>query len=258
MSRKILIIEDDPVTRRIIDVQLRAAGYETALAFDGMTALRTAQKERPDLVILDLGLPGGDGFNVMERFKQLTPLSTIPIIVFSARDPAQYEERALNAGALAFLPKPLDNEALLAAVRSRVPAEPSQGAEEAIAKKILIIEDDADTRLALSIRLKASGYAVALAADSASAMGVSLKERPRLILLDLGLPGGDGYVLMERLKKHPALEHTPIIVLTALDPAANKDRALKAGAAAFFSKPADNQELLAAIQDALSKPREGS
>jgi len=258
MSPKILVIEDDPVTRRIIDVQLRAAGYETALAFDGMTALRTAQKERPDLVILDLGLPGGDGFNVMERFKQLTPLSTIPIIVFSARDPAQYKERALNAGAVAFLPKPLDNEALLAAVRSQVPAGAGKGTEEAGAKKILIIEDDADTRLALSIRLKASGYAVALAADSASAMGVSLREKPHLILLDLGLPGGDGFLLMARLKQHPVLERTPIIVLTALDPAANKDRSLKAGAVAFFSKPADNQELLAAIQDAISKPREGS
>ena len=258
MSQKVLIIEDDPVTRRIIDVELRAAGYDTALGYDAITALRVAQKEKPDLVILDLGLPGGDGFNVMERFKQLTPLSTIPIIVFSARDPAQWEERALKAGAVAFLPKPLDTEVLLTAVRSQLPAEGIKRTGEAMGKKILIIEDDADTRLALSIRLKASGYAVALAADSASAMSVSLREKPHLIILDLGLPGGDGFILMARLKKHPTFEQTPIIVLTALDPAANKDRALKAGASAFFSKPADNAEFLAAIESALNKPSEGS
>jgi DNA-binding response OmpR family regulator len=258
MSHKILIIEDDPVTRRIIDAQLRAAGYDTALGYDAMTALQVAHKEKPGLVILDLGLPGGDGFNVMERFKQLTPLSTIPIIVLSARDPEQWKERALKAGAVAFFPKPLNSEALLAAVRSQLPARGNKGTEDSRAKKILIIEDDADTRLALSIRLKASGYAVALAADSASALSVSLREKPHLIILDLGLPAGDGFVLMARLKKYPILEQTPIIVLTALDPVTNKDRSLKAGATAFFSKPADNAEFLAAIEAALNKPGQGS
>jgi DNA-binding response OmpR family regulator len=258
MSPKILIVEDDPVTRRIIDTQLRAAGYETTLGSDGMTALRLAHKEKPDLVVLDLGLPGGDGFNVMQRFKQLTPLSTIPVIVFSARDPAEWKERALKAGAVAFLPKPLDSQELLTIVKSQLAAVSRQASGEGQAKKILIIEDDADTRLALSIRLKAGGYAVALAADAVSAVSVGLKEKPHLILLDLGLPAGDGFVLMDRLKKHPVLERTPIIVLTALDPAVNKDRALRSGAAAFFSKPADNQELLAAIQETIHKAEAGS
>jgi DNA-binding response OmpR family regulator len=258
MSNKILIIEDDAVTRRILDAQLRAAGYDTVIAYDGITALRAAQKEKPNLVLLDLGLPGGDGFNVMERFRQLPQLSTIPIIVFSARDPAHWKERALEAGAVAFLPKPLDKETLLAAVKSQLPAGVVEGTGERTGKKILIVEDDADTRLALSIRLKASGYTVALAADSASAMTVGLKEKPNLIILDLGLPAGDGFVLMARLRKHPILERLPIIVLTALDPALNKERALRAGAVAFFSKPADNEEFLAAIHSALNKPREGS
>jgi len=245
MPKKILIIDDDDVTRRILEAQMRAAGYDTVLAYDGVTALRVAQKEKPDLVLLDLGLPGGDGFNVMERFRQLPPLSPIPVIVFSARDPEQWKERALAAGAVAFHTKPLDRDALLSSVKSQLPAEGSEGTGEKTGKKILIVEDDADTRLALSIRLKASGYSVALAADSASAMTVALKEKPNLIILDLGLP---------RLKRHPVLEQSPIIVLSALDPTINKERSLRAGAVAFFSKPADNEKFLAAIHSALNKP----
>jgi DNA-binding response OmpR family regulator len=258
MAKKILIIEDDDVTRRILEAQMRAAGYDTLLASDGVTAIRVAQRERPDLVLLDLGLPGGDGFNVMERFRMLPRLSPIPIIVLSVWDPAQWKERALAAGAVAFHTKPLDPEALLSSVRSQLPAEGSEGTREQTGKKILIVEDDADTRLALSIRLKASGYSVALAGDSASAMTVALKEKPNLIILDLGLPAGDGFVLMTRLRRHPVLEQSPIIVLSALDPATNKERALREGAVAFFSKPADNEEFLAAIHRALIEPLEKS
>jgi CheY-like chemotaxis protein len=254
MGKKILIVDDDVVTRRILEVQLRGAGYDTVLAYDGFTALRVAQKEKPDLVLLDLELPGGDGFNVMERFRQLPPLSPIPIIVISGRDPAQWQAPALAAGARAFHTKPWDTEALLSSVRSLLPPDMSGEAREKAREKILIVEDDTDTRLALSIRLIANGYTVALAADSASAMTVALKEKPHLMILDLGLPGGDGYVLMTRFKQHRILERMPIIVLTALDVATNKERALKAGALAFFSKPADNEEFLAAIQRALNPP----
>lgn len=254
MAKKVLIIEDDAVTRGILEAQMRAAGYDAVLAYDGVTAVRVAQKEKPDLVLLDLGIPGGDGINVMQRFRQFPALSPIPVIVLSSWDPAQWKERALAAGAVAFHTKPLDREALLSSVRSQLPAEQSEGTREQAGKKILIVEDDADTRLALSIRLKASGYSVALAADSASAMTVALKEKPNLIILDLGLPAGDGFVLMTRFKKHPVLAQSPIIVLTALDSTMNKERSLRAGAVAFFSKPADNEKFLAAIHSALNRP----
>ena len=89
-------------------------------------------------------------------------------------------------------------------------------------------------------------------------MTVALKEKPHLIILDLGLPAGDGFVLMTRLKKHPVLEQSPIIVLTALDAATNRERVLRAGALAFFSKPADNEAFLTAIRGALDKPLEKS
>jgi DNA-binding response OmpR family regulator len=254
MASKILIVEDDPVTRRILDVRLKASGYNTVLASDGIMALQVAQKEKPDLILLDLGLPGGDGFNVMGRFRQLTPLSSIPIIVFTSHDAGYLKERVLEAGAMDLLPKPIDNDALLAAIRKHLPGGGPDNTRQKTKKKIMIVDDDPDIRLALSIRLKANGYEIGLAADSTSAMTIGIKEKPDLIILDLGLPGGDGFLLMERLKKMPLLERAPIIVLSAWDAATNKERALREGAAAYFQKPENDEALLAAIQRALNEP----
>jgi putative two-component system response regulator len=86
-------------------------------AADAISAITVARKEVPDLVILDLGLPAGDGFRVLERMRDLTDLVAIPVIVLSARDPADNKKRALDAGAVAFFQKPPDNHEFLSAIR---------------------------------------------------------------------------------------------------------------------------------------------
>jgi two-component system KDP operon response regulator KdpE len=120
-------------------------------------------------------------------------------------------------------------------------------------KNILVIDDDKQLLLGLSPRLKANGYVVTSATDAVSAIAVARKEAPDLIILDLGLPGGDGFVVLERLSGLADLAAIPVIVLSARDPAGNKQRAIDAGAAAFFQKPADNHEFLAAIRQALGE-----
>jgi len=115
-GNKILIIEDDHDMRRGLNVRLRASEYETSFASDAVMALSVAKKERPDLILLDLGLPGGDGFLVLERMKNMGLLASTPVIVISARDPKTNEKRALDAGAEAFFQKPIDNEQLMKAI----------------------------------------------------------------------------------------------------------------------------------------------
>lgn len=117
MNKRILIIEDDPDVRLGYHIRLKANNYDTFFAADGLTSMTEARKHQPDLIILDLGLPAGDGFVVMERLKVNTQLAAIPIIVVSGRDPHANRERALTAGAIAFLQKPVDNDELLAIVR---------------------------------------------------------------------------------------------------------------------------------------------
>lgn len=120
-----------------------------------------------------------------------------------------------------------------------------------MANKILIVDDDADIRRGLYVWLRAHDYEVIFAADAVSAMAAAMKEKPELIILDIGLPAGDGFVVMQRLKKHPALDCIPVIILTARDAQVNQPLAMSAGAFAFFQKPADNNQLLKAIRAAL-------
>lgn len=123
--------------------------------------------------------------------------------------------------------------------------------------KILIVDDDPDLRRALNLRLRANQYDTVFAKDGYSAMAAAQKERPALIILDIGLPAGDGFTVLERLQETAALATIPVIVLTARDPQGNRERTLKAGAAAFFQKPADNSELLDAIDTVLGPKGHG-
>ena len=121
-------------------------------------------------------------------------------------------------------------------------------------KRILVVEDDADVRLGYHILLKAHHYDTFFAVDSLSAMSEARKQKPDLIILDLGIPAGDGYIVLERLQANANLAMVPVIVVSARDVAANKERSLKAGAKAFLQKPWNDTELLAIIGQLLGQP----
>ena len=118
-------------------------------------------------------------------------------------------------------------------------------------KTILIVDDNADTRLLLSARLKANHYHTVFAADALQAMSVAVKERPDAILLDLGLPGGNGLMVLQRLKANSTLGRVPVIIVTAEDPQVAEARTSEAGAVAFLQKPVDQDKLMAAVQQAV-------
>src|SRR5664279_223841 len=113
---KILIIEDDPNLRRGMNLRLRANGYETALAEDGVTAVFVARAERPDLALVDIGLPGGDGFSLMRRLQSLAATAGMPMIVITGRDPLTAWPNAEALGAMTLLQKPVDTDKLLATI----------------------------------------------------------------------------------------------------------------------------------------------
>jgi DNA-binding response OmpR family regulator len=121
-------------------------------------------------------------------------------------------------------------------------------------KKILIVEDDADVRLGYKVLLTAHHYDTIFAGDGLAAVSEAIKHQPDLILLDLGLPAGDGFILLERFRANMNLSLIPVIVVSARDLHDNKERALKAGAKAFVQKPWNDNELLALIRQLLGQP----
>lgn len=116
-TRKILIIDDDRDQRIGLQVRLKAHGYEVVAAGDAVQATAMARNEKPDVMLLDIGLPGGDGHMVLQRLRSMTPTSALPVIVLSAKEPEAHRTRMLEAGAVAYFQKPADNAALLEAIR---------------------------------------------------------------------------------------------------------------------------------------------
>jgi two-component system KDP operon response regulator KdpE len=120
-------------------------------------------------------------------------------------------------------------------------------------QKILLVDDDTDVVRALNIRLKSFGYDVVVAGDAMAAISIALNEKPDLIVLDIGLPGGDGFMVMKWLGLLSELALTPVIVVSARDPTIAKQKAFDAGASAYFQKPIDTNRFLLAMRGALEQ-----
>ena len=120
MTGKVLIVEDDADIARLIGLKLKQQGLKPVFAADAVTAVTIARKEDPDLLVIDIGLPGGGGLLVMERMRAIAHLAMKPVIVISAREPIEGERQAREVGATAFFPKPLDLDALVEAVGAQL------------------------------------------------------------------------------------------------------------------------------------------
>ena len=123
-------------------------------------------------------------------------------------------------------------------------------------KKILVVDDEQDMATALKVRLKANGYNVVFASDSVEAFTVAKEENPDLIILDILIPGGGGFVVAERLKQSAATHRIPIIFLTGIQ--GGQERAYKLGASGYLMKPYQPEELMDTIHNALEIGRRQS
>jgi DNA-binding response OmpR family regulator len=120
-----------------------------------------------------------------------------------------------------------------------------------MAKTVLIVDDDPDIRGLLDLELRASGYETIFARDAHEAVAIALTERPDLILLDLALPGGSGFTVMEQLNTTPGGFNAPVIIVSAAEPRENKAKTDELGAIGYFQKPFDAGELIDAVDAAL-------
>lgn len=121
MGATILLIEDNPVVARLVCRQLELGGHAAIAATDGLQGLQVAQDTPPDLILLDLMLPGMDGLEVLAQLRATPATARIPVIISSAKSNPDDQQKALQSGAAAFLAKPFNLQDLLEAVRSLLP-----------------------------------------------------------------------------------------------------------------------------------------
>lgn len=118
--------------------------------------------------------------------------------------------------------------------------------------KILLVEDDKKISMAMGIRLKSFGYSVSSAPDAIEAIAQAVKHEPDVILIDINLPGGDGFLVAERLRQLSNTGSIPLIFITASKKSGLRERAAKLGAAGFLEKPFDSNQLLDIIESAVA------
>ena len=126
-KKKILIVDDERDIVKAVTIRLGANGYDVVSAYDGAQGVFLAHKEKPDLILLDIRMPSGDGFSVAEKLKQVSRTSRIPILFLTGSPEREAEEKALALGARFYIKKPYDPEELLDAVKralEKKPAEP--------------------------------------------------------------------------------------------------------------------------------------
>jgi DNA-binding response OmpR family regulator len=125
-KKKILIVDDERDIVKALTIRLRGAGYEVVTAFDGAQGIFTAHKENPDLIILDIRMPAGNGFSVAQKLKESTNTFAIPVIFLTGSPERDSEEKAMTLGARFYVKKPYDPEELLDAVSRALKKEPDQ------------------------------------------------------------------------------------------------------------------------------------
>jgi CheY-like chemotaxis protein len=257
-KKRVLLVDDDHDFVLVLTAILARHDFEVVTAADAVSAISVAAKHMPDVVLLDMRLPGGEGITVMQRLHSLPQVTGMPVIILTGVDPEAGRQQALAAGAAGFLAKPVTEEALLEALGQITAAsDETEVADDGAGHRVLVIDDDRDLLVSLVGLLRARGYEVVAAADAISAIATAAKQRPDVVLLDLGLPGGDGLTVMERLRGLPQMAVVPVVILTGLDPERYRDRAIAAGAAAFLRKPVSDGELLRTLAEALHPARQG-
>lgn len=253
---KILFIDDDLDFSEASKIILEQAGYEAILAQDGKKGLASVKKESPDLIILDIMLPDINGFSVCRGLKEDPNYSSIPIILLGdiGASPDSYVKNiAKEHKADCYLPKPVDSKKMLEAINDLLARTKPKPREERARVKILLVDDDPDFLEATRQILVANKYEVVTAKDGDEGIAKAKYESPDLILLDVIMPGKDGFTVCYELRKIAQTRPIPIVILTALGQQLTKpeyavDIAIDHLADDYINKPVDTPTLLKKIE----------
>ena len=246
-ARKILVVDDERDIVALLRHHLSAEGYQVITAATGEQAIAKAIEQQPDLITLDILLPDRHGFDVLRELKSRPETVDIPVIVLSV---IQDEEHGFQLGAVDYVVKPVEESDLLQSVAAALRHK----------GKVLIAEDSDDTAQMLSELLQRHGYETLWAVDGYETLAVARREQPGLILLDLRMPGMDGYEALNRLKRDRETKQIPILVMSAhaADPVQERLRLRAMGAANLLTKPFSIPALLAEVRQVAFGEGDGS
>ena len=274
-KKRILIVDDEPVNIKLLEAKLPAQEYEVIRALSGKEALEKVAETSPEVVLLDIMMPEMDGYEVARILKTDPGTRHIPIIIVTALTETKDKLKALDAGAEEFITKPVNTIELIARIKSMLrlkqcreqldirshsegsfvcPADQQEPVQvPADEPLVLLVEDNASDTKLIQSHLHGQPYRVAVAGNGEEAVMHARREKVDLVLLDILLPGMDGYEVCRTLRETEQGRNVQIIVITCLSDLENKLKGLELGVDDFLVKPINARELIGRINILLKK-----
>jgi signal transduction histidine kinase/CheY-like chemotaxis protein len=240
----VLVIDDERDVRELLQYELVPFGVRVLEAPDGQAGLEIARREKPDAILLDIRMPGTDGWQTLRALQEDPATSGIPVLILSV---VNESARGLSLGAFDFVVKPVNREVLVSALR-RAGALPQVG-------PVLVVDDDADVRELLKRELSAARFDVRAAAGGREALAALEEQTPAAVVLDLLMPAPDGFEVLARLRERGEWREIPVIVVTAKDLTADERARLDESARRVIRKGADFRLLVQEVLRAVSSER---
>ena len=261
-ERIILVVEDNEAAALQVTTALEESGYTVHVASDGSEAIEFVRRTVPSAIVLDLMMPGVDGFSVLNEVRATERTAEVPVLVLTAKELTIEERGRLRRNDVQQLVQKgsLAREELVHAVHNLFDAEPTQRAPEQAEKEppqaattrghrtILVVEDNPDNLFAITEILDETGCDCLAAKSGGEAVKVASESAPSLILMDIELPGLDGIEATKLIKSDPALKDVPIIALTAKAMRGDRERILAAGCDDYLAKPLNPEEVVEAVK----------
>jgi len=242
MNKKVLIVDDDQDIREIIKIELTNDGFQVTEASNGKSAVEIAKKEKPDLITLDIMMPGIDGLETAKLLKENPETKDIPIIILSvlAQDKKEYIQ-----GIADYVSKPFKPDDLLSRIKHTLNETTNH-------KNILVVDDEPDVIDIITICLKDKNFSIVGAKDGQEALEKLKIFTPDLIITDIGMPRINGFELVKQLKKNPKFNKIPVIILTGtFITKDDKNYGIVLGASRYLTKPFTIDTLVKDIEDSL-------
>lgn len=270
---RILIIEDDALLADVLVQKLKNEGFETLLARDGEDGYTQMQTLKPDLILLDILLPKMNGYEILEKKIKDPALAPIPVIVVSNSGQPVEINRALALGVKDYLVKAqFDPEEVLVKVRALLGTEGNRGVDSGVAieglvnqkdntsslegKKILWVEDDQFLNDIIARKLSTIKCVFFHASDGLEALKIVNAEIPDIVVLDILLPGMDGFEILHNIKSDPKTKNIPVILLSNLGRESDIEKGKGLGAALFMIKATVTpNDIVNKIQQVLSEAK---
>jgi signal transduction histidine kinase/CheY-like chemotaxis protein len=242
---QILAIDDDPQVHTLLAATLGPAGYRVRGTTVPSEGIALAKSDPPDAILIDLMMPEMSGFEVIEQLIADPATRGIPVVVLTAAELTDDERIRLRRQVASIGEKGNVTEAELVSAIEAVTRKPVAMAPPRLGPSptVLVVDDNDTNRQLAQTLLERRGYRVISADDGDRAVKLALDERPSLILMDLAMPGKDGYSAARELRASPSTARIPIVALTALAMSGDEQRAYAAGIDAYITKPIDRDKL---------------